>query len=110
MNIDIATTLKTILVMLVIAVVIAIVIGVRTIRSGQHLEFYRKRHDLVERGWRFLLIAIGLVAFGLILARFGEPVAYRYFHPLPPSPSHLPSPRHLPLRKPPLPPTPRPLR
>lgn len=83
MNIDIATTLKTILVMLVIGVVIAIIIGIRTIKSGQHLEFYRKRQDLVERGWRFLLIAVGLVAFGVILSRFGEPVAYHYFPPSP---------------------------
>lgn len=83
MNIDIATTIKTILVLLGIAIIVSIIIGYRTIKSGQHLQFYRKRQDLVERGWRFLLIAFGMVAFGLILSRFGEPVAYIYFPPSP---------------------------
>ena len=83
MNIDIATTIKTILVLLAIGIIVSFFIGVRTVKSGQHLQFYRKRQDLVERGWRFLLIAFGMVAFGLLLFWFGEPVAYRYFPPSP---------------------------
>lgn len=83
MNIDIATTIKAILVLLGLGVVISFVIGYRTIKSGQHLQFYRKRQDLIERGWRYLLGAVGLVALGLLLNRFGEPVAYQYFPPSP---------------------------
>ncbi len=82
-NIDIATTKDVLLVLLALGIIISIIIGVRTVKSGQHLQFYRKRHDLVERGWRYLLVAFGMVAFGALIFWFGEPVAYRYFPPSP---------------------------
>jgi len=89
MNIDIATTIKAILALLGLGVVVSFIIGYRTIKSGQHLQFYRKRQDLIERGWRYMLGAVGLVALGLLLTVWragGLPCIF------PPSPTITPYP------------------
>jgi len=83
MNIDIATTVKVILVFLAIGGVVSIYFGFRAIRAGMHLQFFRKRHDLVLHGWNLLFLALGLGIFALIFSHFAEPVAYHYFPPSP---------------------------
>lgn len=83
MNIDIAMTVKVLLVFIGIGLLVSLFFAYRSITVGKRLEFFKKRQNLVTHGWRLILFAIGLVIFGVILSRFGEPVAYRYFPPSP---------------------------
>ena len=83
MNIDIATTVKVILVFIAIGLLASLYYALKSIKTGQHLEFFRKRQDLIAHGWRLILFAIVLGVGGLWIFRYGEPVAYRYFPPSP---------------------------
>lgn len=83
MNIDIAMTVKVIVILIGVALLISVLLAVRSIRMGLHLQFFRKRRDLVTHGWRLILLALILGIFALVISRFGEPVAYRYFPPSP---------------------------
>ena len=82
-NIDIDTTFKLLLVLIVVAIIAALVAAFRSIRSARALQFYRKRQDLIERGWRMVALTIILGSVAFLLVKFGEPVAYRYFPPSP---------------------------
>jgi type VI secretion system secreted protein VgrG len=57
--------------------------GIRAIRSGWKVPFYRIRHQRMAGGWRMVFIALllSVAAFGLM--QKGESVAYRYFPPSP---------------------------
>lgn len=81
MNIDIATTFKVILVLLGIGVITSVFLALKSINTGKNLEFYRKRQELIEQGWRMVLFAFLLSLAGFLIFRFGEPIAYRYFPP-----------------------------
>lgn len=83
MNIDIATTVKVILVLIGIAVVTSLVMAFKSIQAGRKLQFYQKRQILIYHGWRLVLLSVALVFGGFILTRFGEPFVYRYFPPSP---------------------------
>jgi type VI secretion system secreted protein VgrG len=82
-NIDIDTTFKVLLVLIVIIIVTALIGAFRSIKSAHNLQFYKKRQDLIERGWRLVALTLILGAVAFLLVRFGEPVAYRYFPPSP---------------------------
>lgn len=83
MNIDIATTVKVILLILGIAAVISLTMAFRMIKAGHKLQFYRKRQDLVYHGWRLILLAFGIALSGFLLVKVGEPTIYKYFPPSP---------------------------
>ncbi len=83
MKIDIAMTVKVLLVFIGIGLVVCVILAIRSIKAGQHLEFFKKRQNLVTHGWNLIFLAVFLGIFAIILARFGEPVAYRYFPPSP---------------------------
>jgi type VI secretion system secreted protein VgrG len=83
MNIDIATTVKVLIAFLILGLIASLIFAYRSIRLGLHLEFFRKRRDLVVHGWRLVLLALALGIVALIIGKFGEPVAYRYFPPSP---------------------------
>lgn len=83
MNIDIATTVKVIIVFLGLGLLASLFLGYRSIQSGLHLEFFRKRRDLISHGWRLFFLAIILGGIAYMVSRYGEPVAYRYFPPSP---------------------------
>ena len=83
MNIDIAATVKVIIIFLGLGLLVSILFGYRSIRAGLHLQFFRKRRDLIAHGWKLVFLAVILGLFALIVSRFGEPVAYRYFPPSP---------------------------
>ena len=57
--------------------------GLRALRSARRLTFYRIRRQRERGGWTTLLIGLLVLAFGVWLYLFGEPVAYRYFPPSP---------------------------
>jgi hypothetical protein len=83
MNIDIATTFKVFFVLIGIAIAASVILAIRSIQAGRKLTFFRKRQDLIQQGWRLILLTIILGGAVIVLARFGEPVAYRYFPPSP---------------------------
>ena len=83
MNIDVATTIKVVMVFLVLAAIISLVMAARSIKAGRKLLFYQKRQVLIYHGWRLILLALLLVGSGLLISRFGEPMVYRYFPPSP---------------------------
>jgi type VI secretion system secreted protein VgrG len=82
-NIDIDTTFKVLLVLIVITIVVALIGAFRSISAARKLQFFKKRQDLIERGWRLVVLTLILGAIAFVLVRFGEPVAYRYFPPSP---------------------------
>ncbi len=83
MNLDIHAAAVTIYLLAAIGAAILLWSGIRAIRSGYQIRFYRVRHQRVTGGWWlvFLAAVLGLLAF--LVFRFGEPVAYRYFPPSP---------------------------
>ncbi len=83
MNIDIATTVKVILVLIGIAVITSLVMAFKSIQAGKKLQFYHKRQILVIHGWRLVLLAIVLVFGAFLLKKVGEPAVYQYFPPSP---------------------------
>src|SRR5512146_2322195 len=83
MNLDISTGVQTAFFLTLAGVVICLIIGYRTIRAGNRLMFFRKRRNLVMRGWRLLIVAGFLGVFAFLLNRFAEPVVYQIFPPSP---------------------------
>ena len=82
-NIDIDTTFKVLLFLIVLTIVVALIGAFRSISAARKLQFFKKRQDLVERGWRLVGLTLILGGLAFLLVRFGEPVAYRYFPPSP---------------------------
>jgi hypothetical protein len=83
MKLDIRTAVLTALVISLIFALLSAYLGIRLIRSGQKLHYFRKRQDLIGRGWRMVLTAVifGIAAF--ILSRYAEPLIYQAFPPSP---------------------------
>jgi hypothetical protein len=83
MSLDIHTAVQTALVLAIAGSVISFFLGLRSIRSGARLTFFRKRRDRMVTGWRRLAAALilGLVAYAL--NRFAEPVVYQFYPPTP---------------------------
>lgn len=89
MNLDIQTTVKTIFVFLLIACIAMFFTAVRVFREAGRLRFFLKKRELLGRAWRFVLFAILIAGFAILLNTFAEPMAYRVF---PPSPTVTPTP------------------
>ncbi|HEY9076894.1 MAG TPA: hypothetical protein VIO61_10190 [Anaerolineaceae bacterium] len=83
MNLDIHTGIKTAFALTLLAVFLSAWLGVRTIRSGQKLPFFRKRRELIMRGWRMVFFALILSIVALFLNIYAEPLTYRVFPPTP---------------------------
>ncbi|NMD30278.1 MAG: hypothetical protein GYA80_01020, partial [Chloroflexi bacterium] len=79
MNLDIATTVTVAFVILLAFVLIFLLSGIRSIRAGQKLFFFRKRRELTMRGWRLILISILLGGLAFTVRQFAEPTIYRVF-------------------------------
>lgn len=83
MNLDIRTAIQTLFVLTLAGVVLSIFVGIRTIRSGHKLLYFRKRREMVSRGWRTIFGAFLLVGVAFAINRYAEPTAYRFFPPSP---------------------------
>ena len=83
MNLDISTGVQTAFFIALAAVVISLIIGIRTIQAGNKLLFFRKRRDLVVRGWRMIGFSVFLGGLAFLINRYAEPVAYQIFPPSP---------------------------
>src|SRR6476661_1049685 len=57
--------------------------GIRALQAARRLTFYRIRRQRERGGWTTMLVAILLLGSSILLALYGEPVAYRYFPPRP---------------------------
>ena len=79
MNLDISTGVQTAFFIALAAVVISLIIGIRTIQAGNKLLFFRKRRDLVVRGWRMIGFSVFLGGLAFLINRYAEPVAYQIF-------------------------------
>jgi hypothetical protein len=83
MSLDIHTGVQTAFLLAVLGVILSLFLGIQSIRTGRHLLYFRKRRDLILRGWRLIFIALGLTMAAFLLGRFAEPTAYRIFPPSP---------------------------
>jgi hypothetical protein len=83
MNLDIQTGILTATILILVGFLLTGFVGINSIRSGRRLLYFRKRRQLILRGWRLLFIATILAGLAVIVNRFGEPVAYRVFPPSP---------------------------
>jgi type VI secretion system secreted protein VgrG len=83
MNLDIQTGVKTAFYLAIGGVFLALYLGIRTISEGSKLLFFRKRRDLMMRGWRLILTGFLLAGLSFALYQYAEPVAYRFFPPSP---------------------------
>ena len=80
---DIRAGIFTTILLAVLAALIFFRVGIRSIQSARKLTFYRLREKRMSSGWRMLVAGVLLLLFAVLLGRFGEPVAYRYFPPSP---------------------------
>lgn len=83
MNLDIQTGILTATILTALGVLLAFLAGINAIRAGNRLMYFRKRRELVMRGWRLIFLSAVLLAAAFSIFRFGEPVAYRFFPPSP---------------------------
>lgn len=83
MNLDIHTGVQTAFFLAIFGVALSLLLGVKSIRAGQRLQYFRKRRDLIVRGWKLIFTAVGLSLAALFLGRFAEPAAYQIFPPSP---------------------------
>jgi hypothetical protein len=81
MGLDIHAAVITALALSISGGVISFFMGLRSIRSGAKVPFFRKRRDRMVAGWRMVTtsIVLGAVAFGLF--RYAEPVVYHFYPP-----------------------------
>jgi len=83
MNLDIHTFTLTAVFLLTVGAILSLLLGVRAIRDGRKIRFFRIRQQKIAGGWRLVGLALlfCVVAFGV--GRYIEPVAYQYFPPSP---------------------------
>jgi hypothetical protein len=82
-NIDIATTVKVILVFIALGIFACVYYGLNSLLSARRLEFFQKKRIQVTYGWRLFFIALLLAVGGFWIFKNAEPIAYRYFPPSP---------------------------
>jgi hypothetical protein len=82
-NLDTHTAIKTVLALVILGGIILFILGVRSIRSGARLTFFRKRRDRMVAGWRMIAVAVLLGAIAYGWQRFAEPTVDRIYPPTP---------------------------
>jgi hypothetical protein len=83
MNLDIKTFVQAAFFFAVGGFFLSLILGFRSIRSGRRLLYFRKRRELIGRGWRLLFTALFLAGAAVALNQYAEPVIYKYFPPTP---------------------------
>jgi hypothetical protein len=82
-NLDFKTAVFTTVTLLIVFLIFSIVSLIRTWNSAKKIPFYKKRRKLQIRAFRILLLIIVLFVLTVVVARFGEPVAYVFYEPSP---------------------------
>ena len=70
MNLDIQTAVQVAFFLSVLGIILGLFLGIRSIREGRKLMYFRKRQDLMAKGWRMIFIAVFLSG----LAFFFQPL------------------------------------
>lgn len=70
-------------VLAVLGGIISFLVGLRRIRRGRMVAYYRMKNKQVAGGWRTLLFAFFLTGMAVMVRLYAEPAAYRYFPPSP---------------------------
>ncbi len=83
LNLDIDTALQVLFFLSVLGAVLAVVSGLQSIRAGTRLMFFRKRQEMIMRGWRNIFLGAILGAVSYSLNNYAEPAIYRVFPPSP---------------------------
>jgi uncharacterized membrane protein (UPF0182 family) len=73
LNLDIETALQVLFFLSVIGGLLAAIAGWNSIRSGSRLMFFRKRRDMIMRGWRMVILAIILGSIAFSLNQYARP-------------------------------------
>ena len=82
-ELDIKTGVQTAILLALFFGLIFLYMGYRTVKSGRKLPYFRKRRDMLVRGWRLIFIALGMGVFSAVINFAAEPIAYRFYPPSP---------------------------
>ncbi len=94
-NMDIHSGIWTAIALVGLGAIALIYAGLQTIRASRGLTFFRLRRKRARQGWRMIGTGFLLILIAVLLAIWGEPVAYQYFPPSP-TPTATPLPILLP--------------
>ena len=83
LNLDISAGVGTAFLLALGGAILSFILGVRLIRKGSRLVYFKKRQNMVSRGWRFILISILLLIAAYLLNNFAKPAIYSIFPPSP---------------------------
>ena len=75
LSLDIRAAVQVAIALSLVGVVLCIWLGVRAIRKGRTLRFFRMRRDSMVRGWRLIFAALFLGLLAFLLSRFGSATA-----------------------------------
>ncbi len=94
-NMDIHGGIWTAIALMGLGAIALIYAGLQTIRASRRLTFFRLRRRRARQGWQMIGTGFLLILIAVLLAIWGEPVAYQYFPPSP-TPTVTPLPILLP--------------
>jgi hypothetical protein len=83
LNLDLQTTIRVIFLLALLGVVLSFLLGIQSIRSGSRLYYFKKRRDLMVRGWRLIVMSFVFIGVAYVVQSYAEPVAYEFFPPSP---------------------------
>jgi type VI secretion system secreted protein VgrG len=83
MNLDIETAVRTLFIFLLIATGAMVFTAVRAFQEASRLRFFLKKRELLSRAWKFVFFAILILAFGILINSYAEPLTYSVFPPSP---------------------------
>ncbi len=80
-NLDIRSGVQVASLLAFLGVVLYLVFGFRTLQAGRRLRFFRKKQEMISRGWRMIFFSVLLLVFGFVIRSYAEPVVYSFFPP-----------------------------
>jgi hypothetical protein len=83
MNLDIATTVRVIFVLLLLVSSLFFIRAWFGFQEANKLYFFIKRRKLLKQMWVLLFIGLIIIVFAFSVNRFTEPIVYRFFLPSP---------------------------
>lgn len=83
MKLDIQTGIQTAFILTLLLGLLALLMGVRSIRAGNRLQYFRKRRDRVMAGWRLIFVGVVFGMTSFVVNRYAPPVVYRIYPPSP---------------------------
>jgi hypothetical protein len=81
MSFDIHSGVVTATIIAIITILLSIWIGIKSIRKGRNLPFFRMRRKQMVRGWRLIFWSATLIILVVFLNTKAEPLIYQFFPP-----------------------------